>query len=153
MNQLRLVASAATALGVSGAIRGALTPNSLDRKVSYFYWDPSRISLFAFPLKTLSKSRSWGKVARLRSCKANRTTSLDIRPKMRLSSLWSRQPAMASPRRHSFALWDGSDKPRAPRGPRRHQRRPGAADIEFDRSQKCLIFTWIHLEFHYSRFH
>ena len=83
---------------------------------------------------------SWKKMARLRSCRANRTRiqpSLEFRPEMTHSRLASRQATVASPHRHEFDVYDGSDKPRAPRGPRRHQRRPGAADVDRDRSESA----------------
>ena len=49
------------------------------------------------------------------------------------SQLASRQATAASPHRHEFDVCGVPDKPRAPRGPRRHQRRPGTADVDLDR--------------------
>ena len=54
---------------------------------------------------------------------------------MSLSQLEPRQATAASPHRHEFDVCGGSDKPRAPRGPRGHQRRPGTADVDLDRSE------------------
>ena len=85
----------------------------------------------------------WKKMARLRSCRANRTRiqpSLEFRAEMSLSQLATRQATAASPHRHEFDVCDGSDKPRGPRGPRRHQRRSGPADVDLDRSESDAFF-------------
>ena len=55
---LTLVASAATVLGVSCTLGDDILLFAIDRKVPHFHWDSVSILLFAFPLKTLTKSDS-----------------------------------------------------------------------------------------------
>ena len=136
---MTLVASAATALGVSGAIRGALTPNSLDRKVSYFNWDPSRISLFAFPLKTLRKLDS-GK---------NGTPEVLQSKEGRARAFASRSVQVDSQRARGLLSWrcfgrnlSGTlvDTCRERRDrPRRLWRHQRCSDVEFPRSQSVIF--------------
>ena len=114
------------------------TPNLIGRKSVIFLWGSISIFAIRVPIENPKKNPILEKMARLRPCRANRTRilpSLEFRPKMSLSQLASRQAPAASPHRHEFDVCGVSDKPRGPRAPRRHQRGPGPADVDLDRSE------------------